>query len=166
MQPHVDFFNFMAYDLHGTWEASILGAFVRSQSSIIDIGSDLLPLWFDSLDPNKVNLGIPYYGRGYTLSDPSCTTVGCPYLGDSLPGPCTESAGLLSLQEINMLIQQDDLQSTLLEDKMIKEIVYDTNQWLGYDDAETIALKRNWADEHCLGGIAIWSMDLNSGAGR
>lgn len=165
MECYVDFFNFMAYDLHGPWEASDLGAFVRSQSSILDIESDILPLWFDGVDPAKINLGIPYYGRGYTLSNTSCTDIGCPYSGASLPGPCTQSPGVLSLREIDEIIKEKNLTSKLIPDEIVKQISWD-NQWMGYDDRDTIAMKNKWGDQHCLGGTAVWSIDFFSGGGR
>lgn len=149
----------MSYDLHGPWEAYLLGANVRSQTSIIDIASDLLPLWFDNVSPSKLNLGVAYYGRGYTLQNPGCTDIGCQYTGASNAGPCTESAGTLSLREIQVLIQQQRLVPEMLGDQMIKQISWG-NQWVGYDDSETINLKTNWADKHCLGGMVFWSMDL------
>jgi GH18 family chitinase len=155
----------MAYDLHGPWEASTLGAFVRSQSSIIDIGNDLLPLWFDGLNPSKINLGIPYYGRGYTLSNTSCTKIECPYLGPSLPGNCTNSPGVLSLREIKEITKQRNLTPKQIPDEMIYQITWN-DQWMGYDDRDTIVMKMKWGDEHCLGGTAVWSIDFFSGAGR
>jgi chitinase len=165
MECHVDFFNFMAYDLHGPWEASDQGAFVRPQSSTLDIDNDLLPLWFDGLNSSKINLGIPYYGRGYTLSSNYCTDIGCSYSGPSLPGPCTGSPGVLSLREIKQIIKEKKLTPKLITDAKVKQITWD-NQWVGYDDHDTIKMKVKWADEHCLGGTAVWSIDFDSGAGR
>lgn len=155
----VDFFNFMSYDLHGPWDAAVLGANVRAQSSIIDISSDILPLWFATIPPAKINLGIPYYGRGYTLQDPGCAAIGCPFTGASNPGTCTGSAGVLSLREIELLIQQRGLVPQFLSDKLIKQISWG-NQWIGYDDVDTINLKTNWADQNCLGGTVYWSVDM------
>jgi chitinase len=164
MQPYVDFFNYMAYDLHGPWEAWDQGKIIRPQTSVVDIESTIYPLWYDGVDPSKVNLGIAFYGRGYTLANTSCTGIGCPYSGLSKGGPCTDSPGVLSLREITEIIIQKDLDPLFLEDIMIKQIVWD-NQWMGYDDNDTIALKMQWGNENCLGGISIWSIDLNS-AGR
>ncbi len=64
----------MAYDLHGFWDADVktLGSIIRPQTDIREIDNDTLPLWFDKLTPAKVNLGLAYYGRGYTVSDPKC----------------------------------------------------------------------------------------------
>ena len=73
MEPYLDFFGFMAYDLHGFWDADVktLGSIIRPQTDIREIDNNTLPLWFDKLDPAKVNLGLAYYGRGYTVTDRS-----------------------------------------------------------------------------------------------
>jgi GH18 family chitinase len=33
------------------------------------------------------------------------------------------------------------------------------NQWVSYDDSESFAVKMNYANDHCIGGTMIWSMD-------
>ena len=48
---------------------------------------------------------------------------------------------------------------------MVKQITWD-DQWIGYDDAETIALKKKQASELCFGGTMIWSVDFDTGNGR
>lgn len=48
---------------------------------------------------------------------------------------------------------------------MMKQITWD-DQWIGYDDAETHAMKKSWANEQCFGGVMYWSIDFASGAGR
>jgi chitinase len=166
MQPYLDFFNFMAYDIHGPWEATTLGADARPQASILDIEDRIVPLWFDGIDPSKVNLGLPYYGRGYALSNTSCTDVGCPYSGLSNAGACTNSPGILSLKEIQDLIKQKHLTPKLIPDQFQKEVTWDGNQWIAYDDAETLAMKEIWANEHCLGGTVAWSLDFIAGNGK
>jgi chitinase len=79
--------------------------------------------------------------------------------------PCTASVGILSLQEIEAIIKEKGLIPELIPDAMIKQITWD-DQWIGYDDNETIALKTAWADSLCLGGTQIWSVDLNPASGR
>jgi hypothetical protein len=46
---------------------------------------------------------------------------------------------------------------------MIKQITWD-DQWIGYDDNETIALKESVANDLCFGGTMVWSVDFD-GAG-
>ena len=142
MEPYVDFFGFMAYDLHGSWDADIrtLGSIVRPQTDIREINNDTLPLWFDGLNPAKINFGLAYYGRGYTLAGPSCASMGCKFNGPSDPGLCTNFTGIMSNIEIETIIRERGLVPELLSDPMVKQITWD-DQWIGYDDTDTIALK-------------------------
>ncbi|TVY92833.1 Chitotriosidase [Lachnellula willkommii] len=165
LQPYVSFFNFMAYDLHGPWEAARLGALLRPQAALPDIESTLLPIWFDGVDANKLNLGLPYYGRGATVSSTSCVDLNCPYSGLSRPGQCTGQAGILSLKEIQDIISQRHLTPKVLPGIFQKSITFD-DQWISYDDSDTVAEKAQWADQHCFGGTMIWSIDLVNGNGR
>ena len=91
MEPSVDFFGFMSYDLHGSWDANIktLGAKIRPQTDIRDIDQDLLPLWFDAVNPAKVNFGLAYYGRGYTVSRLSPFSRFCMVSRDETNHPST-----------------------------------------------------------------------------
>ncbi|KAI1854021.1 hypothetical protein JX266_001162 [Neoarthrinium moseri] len=161
MERNVDFFGFMAYDLHGSWDADVktLGSLVRGQADIREISKNTLPLWFDGLDPAKLNFGLAMYGRGYTLADPSCNQLLCPFSGPSKPAPCTSFGGVMSLVEIKNLIKEKGLTPQYLEESMMKQITWD-DQWIGYDDEETFAAKLAYADSLCFGGSMVWSIDF------
>ncbi|TEA14839.1 Oviduct-specific glycoprotein [Colletotrichum sidae] len=166
LEPYVDHFGFMSYDLHGSWDADTktLGSIVRGQADVREIYNNTIPLAYDDLDFSKIVFGVAWYGRGYTLSDASCNTLGCGFKGPSKPGKCTNSAGVMSLVEIEGLIKERKLTPRLLEGAMMKELVFD-DQWIGYDDEETIALKKKFANNYCFGGTMAWSVDFNSGTG-
>lgn len=166
MEQYVDWFGFMAYDLHGAWDADVktIGALVRPQTDLREITNNTLPLWFDKLDPAKVNLGLAYYGRGFTLTDKSCNYMGCSFNGPSKSGPCTNSPGVMSNREIMQLIKKNNLTPTLIREAQVKQITWE-DQWMGYDDDETIAAKIRTANSLCLGGTMIWSIDFDSGSG-
>lgn len=53
MEPWLNFFNFMTYDMHGPWESQLSGAKIQPQTSIIDIKRVTVPLWFAGLSPPK-----------------------------------------------------------------------------------------------------------------
>ncbi|ETS74683.1 hypothetical protein PFICI_13167 [Pestalotiopsis fici W106-1] len=161
MEANVDFFGFMAYDLHGSWDADVLalGSLVRGQADIREISKNTLPLWFDGLNPAKLNFGLAMYGRGYTLADPSCNQLLCPFSGPSKPAPCTSFNGVMSLVEIKQLIKQRGLEPQYLEEAMMKQITWD-DQWIGYDDEDTFAAKMSFADSLCFGGTMVWSIDF------
>lgn len=166
MEPYVDFFGVMTYDLHGPWDAKVkqIGKVVLGQTNIPEIANWTLPLWYASVNPSKINMGLAYYGRGYSLADTNCNHVGCVWSAQSRPGPCTNFAGVMSLKEIESLALQVGVKPTLLAGDMMKQLTW-SDQWVGYDDLETIAMKKQWANAHCFGGTMIWSIDLYSGPG-
>ncbi|CAG7560691.1 unnamed protein product [Fusarium equiseti] len=163
MEPHVDFFGFMAYDLHGSWDSDVLtlGKIIRGQADIREIHNNTIPLWFAGLDPKKINFGLAMYGRGYTVADKNCKDLGCSFAGPSKKGECTDSDGVMSLGEIKNLIKNKGVKSTYLKDSLMKQIAWD-DQWIGYDDEETFAAKKAWADGFCFGGTMIWSIDFQA----
>ncbi|KAI1373409.1 hypothetical protein F4677DRAFT_448485 [Hypoxylon crocopeplum] len=166
MEPYVDFFGLMTYDLHGPWDKSVqdVGPVIIGQTNIPETYNWTLPLWYDKVDPSKINMGLAYYGRGYTVESVDCMTVGCTWSGPSRPGPCTAFGGVMSLQEIEDLIPQIGVEPILDSTAMMKYLVW-SDQWIGYDDLETIAMKKSWASSRCFGGTMIWSVDLYSGSG-
>lgn len=124
-----------------------------------------MPLWFAELNPSKINFGLALYGRGYTLKDKTCNKMLCAFSGPSNPGVCTNNDGVMSLVEIQQLIKQKGLTPRYNADAMMKELTWD-DQWIGYDDADTIKAKKGWADNQCFGGTMAWSIDFNSGNGE
>ncbi|KAH3998458.1 hypothetical protein HBI56_205010 [Parastagonospora nodorum] len=170
MQDYVDFMGFMSYDLHGPWDQDVktLGSIVRPQTDITEINKNLKPLWFDGVDPAKINFGIAYYGRTYKLSDPSCDKMGCRFVvgAAGAPGKCTQFAGVLSNREIRQILKDDNsIKPYFNTTAMVKYFKYAGDSWVGYDDAETFAMKEEYANHRCLGGIMIWSVDFDDETG-
>ena len=169
MQKHVDWMGFMSYDLHGPWDTDVktLGSRVRPQTDITEIEKNLKPLWFDGVDPAKIVMGLAYYGRTYTLADANCGKMGCSFIPDKggAAGSCTNSPGVLSNREIKRIIKDEGITPYLNETAMVKYFTYQGNSWVGYDDAETYAMKESFANQYCLGGIMIWSIDFDDETG-
>ncbi|KAK6523255.1 hypothetical protein TWF694_006144 [Orbilia ellipsospora] len=163
MEPYVDQFGFMSYDLHGSWDGNnpTLGPKIRPQTDVREIYNDTKPLWFAKLTPSKINFGVAYYGRGYTVSDKSCMTLDCEFSGPNKAAPCTNFPGVMSAKEIKNIIDTKGVTPTLLSGPMIKELKWD-DQWIGYDDDETIAMKLGVANDLCMGGSMVWSVDFDS----
>jgi GH18 family chitinase len=45
------------------------------------------------------------------------------------------------------------------EDAAVAYITWDDNQWVSYDTDQTFRIKMNYANDHCIGGTMIWSVD-------
>ena len=90
------------------------------------------------------------------MTDPSCSTAGCPFSGGAKPGPCTGNAGTLSFAEIEKVIAGGG-KVTLDKAAAIKQVVWDSNQWVSYDDEDTFKTKIDYANSKCLGGLMVAS---------
>ncbi|KAF2661015.1 glycoside hydrolase family 18 protein, partial [Lophiostoma macrostomum CBS 122681] len=166
LRSHTDHDSFIAYDLHGAWDKDFpwYGPKIRFHADIRDIHKNIQTLWFAGLDSRQVNLGIPYYGRGFTVSDKNCMTENCAFKGASHAGECTEQDGFLSNNEIWGIIREKNLKPELNKDAMQKQVTWD-DQWIGFDDGDSIGMKYQYANQACLGGMMIWAVDFDSGPG-
>lgn len=92
------------------------------------------------MDPAKVVLGLGWYGRSFTLTDPSCSTPNgvCEFSAGGNPGQCTNSAGTLSNAEILRIIAAGGAVESYDSTAAVKWITWNSNQWVSFDDGETM----------------------------
>lgn len=166
METYVDWFNFMAYDLHGTWDATDIyeGPYIEPHTNLTEIDEGLQLLWRAGVSPGKVVLGEGWYGRSFTLANPGCKTPNgvCEFVSGGDPGACTATSGILSNAEIEAIIEEYGLTPTYDEDAAVNWITWDTTQWVSYDNNITLSQKKDFADANCLGGMMVWAVDLNN----
>jgi chitinase len=166
IEKTIDWFNLMSYDLHGTWDSTnkFLGPYIAAHTNLTEIDNALSLLWRNNINPANVVMGLGFYGRSFTLADPSCTTAGCVFTSGGKAGNCTQSVGTLSYAEIERVIANG---ATVTKDDTaaVKMVVYDTNQWVSYDDAETLKMKVDYANAHCLGGTMVWAASTDDAKG-
>lgn len=163
MENSLDWFNFMSYDIHGVWDSTnkFTGPFILPHTNLTEIKLGLDLMWRNGIDPAYVTLGLGWYGRSFTLSDSSCSTPNgiCQFSSGGKPGPCSNSAGTLSNAEIFQVLAQTGAKASFDSTAAVKWITWDTNQWVSYDDGQTMKLKMDAANKLCLGGVMIWSVD-------
>lgn len=160
---YADWTNLMSYDLHGTWDRNNpIGAIAQSHTNLTEIKLATQLLWRVGIQPSQVALGYGFYGRSFELADPACSTPGCAFTGGARPGPCSDTSGVLMYYEIQAILEQvPDLKPVFDKEAVAKYLVFDKNQWVSYDDAETFKLKLAWADEIGIGGSMIWAVDTD-----
>ncbi|KAE8131505.1 hypothetical protein BDV38DRAFT_290072 [Aspergillus pseudotamarii] len=138
----VDWFNFMSYDLHGTWDMGNkwTGAYLDAHTNLTEIKTALDLLWRNDIKPSKVNMGMAFYGRSVTLASPI-------------------TAGVLFNNEISQIINENEITPILYKDAAVKTITWNNDQWVSYDDEDIWKLKAEFAKSQCLGGVLVWSVD-------
>ncbi|KAI0806563.1 carbohydrate-binding module family 18 [Xylaria sp. FL0064] len=142
-----------------TAAADWIGSFVYAHTNFTEITDAFDLLWRNNVPANKVNMGIGFYGRTFTLADKSCTSPGCPFSAAGNQGPCTQQPGILSYKEISDIRSQYNL--VTVDDNVAKVdyFTYDKNQWVSYDDVDTLKAKIDYANKNGLQGIFIWAVD-------
>ncbi|GAB7352155.1 hypothetical protein MBLNU459_g2641t2 [Dothideomycetes sp. NU459] len=169
MQAYLNWFNFMSYDIHGVWDSTdkFTGPYIRPHTNLTEITDGLSLLWRAGVTPDKVVLGLGWYGRSFTLSDSTCNTPNgvCTFSTGGNPGSCTASAGTLSNAEIFRIIAAGGTQQGFDKTAAVKWITWNNNQWVSYDDGETMQLKLQAANNLCLAGTMIWSIDQDNTQG-
>ena len=143
----------MTYDLHGVWDgpADQIGAIALAHTNLTEIKQSFDLLWRNNIDPSKVNMGLGFYGRSFTLSDPGCKDAGCPFSAGGNAGPCTTTAGILSDTEIEAVIKGG---ATVTTDPVaaVEIVTWDNDQWVSFDDEKTFKMKFDYANSVCIGG--------------
>ncbi|KAF8742164.1 hypothetical protein RHS02_03328, partial [Rhizoctonia solani] len=159
LQEYTDWINLMTYDIHGSWDIKF-NTGVLPHTAIPEVNQAVNMMLKAGVRMGKINLGIGFYGRSFTLANPSCNVGGCPMSGPGTPGPCTKGEGFLSYGEINHLIKSRGLKPEYNATSQTMTLKYD-NQWIGYENPDTIAKKLDFVLKRAMPGVLIWATDLD-----
>lgn len=112
----------MSYDIHGVWDSSNpnVGPYARPHSNLTEIDLGLQLLWRAGVAPENVVLGLGFYGRSFTLSDPSCNKPGCPFSGGAKAGKCSGTSGVLTNAEIKRIIDSKNVKPSYDKEAAVK----------------------------------------------
>uniref|UniRef100_A0A0P0CM87 chitinase n=1 Tax=Hypocrella siamensis TaxID=696354 RepID=A0A0P0CM87_9HYPO len=168
LEPYVDFFNIMTYDLHGSWDMSNgVGPYLNAHTNLTEVKKVMDLLWRDGVNPDKVVLGLAFYGRTYIMQEPdTCRDPGCKYISKGSEAPCGNEAGVVFNSEIEQVASQTSGQAQLYEDAAVKILRYNHDHWMSFDDEETFAMRVGFAKSQCLGGVMVWAVSHDTSDGR
>ncbi|WP_020524412.1 glycoside hydrolase family 18 protein [Catelliglobosispora koreensis] len=154
---YLDFATVQGYDFHGTWET------VTNQQSALrrPAGSPDNPdftlertvkSWIERGAPRqKIVIGIPYYGQGWTGITAGGNGLFKPATG---PAPATHQAGFEDYKALKTLgypVYRDWQAGHAW-------LFNGTTFWT-YDDPLVVLQKTLWSRSQGLGGVMVWSLD-------
>lgn len=58
---------------------------------------------------------------------------------------CSHEVGIVFNSEISDIMQSQNVAPVLYKDAAVKVLTYNTDQWVAFDDEETLGLKLNFA---------------------
>ncbi|KAM0669606.1 hypothetical protein ACQRIU_000001 [Beauveria bassiana] len=159
LSKSVDWFNVMSYDLHGTWDKGNkwTGNFLNAHTNLTEIDQALDLIWRNDIDPSQVVMGLAFYGRAFTALSPSCSEPGCRFESGGQRGKCSKAVSVLLNSEIDNIVQQRGITPKLYQDAAVKVAAWD-DQWVAYDDHDTLKMKSEYAQSRCMGGVMVWAI--------
>ncbi|XP_054165981.1 endochitinase-like [Oppia nitens] len=172
----LDQIHLMSYDLRGVWAGfADVHSPLYKRPGIDEYAYEALNindgtyLWHTMGAPkHKLIVGIPFYGRSYTLGDKSQHGLKAPIkrwdppnYGGGNPGKYTNASGMLAYYEI--CVQKDWTHNMDNVGKCPYD--YKDTQWVGYEDETTVGLKMDWVKKEGMGGGMVWAIDLDDFTG-
>ena len=149
LNQHVDYFNAMTYDIHGSWSSHAGHNSPLYQSPPGDVdGSVQTGINYlvntRGLPENKINMGIPFWGKKYNAST----------INGYFTGSVTDLRYYDVVELINngWLPQWDDIA------KCPYLINTDSSQIITYDNPLSIQYKCEFAQTRNLGGVMVWAL--------
>jgi len=167
----LDFINLMSYDFFGAWD-SITGLNAPLYAAPNDAnGRETFNLdfaakyWVQGGCPaQKLILGMGTYGRCFTLTNPSQNKIGDPARGPCVAGQYTREAGFQSYYEICDHLKNPSV-TTVFDQVQKAPYSYIGDQWIGYDNVESLNIKVQYMKAGNYGGWMTWNLDLDDFSG-
>ena len=149
LNQHIDFFNAMTYDIHGSWsnDAGHNSPLHPSPPGDIDgsVSTGINYLVNTRGIPNsKINMGIPFWGKKYTTSE-----INGSFTGNVVDMRYYEIIGLIN---DGWSYNWDEVAKCPY---LIKD---DQSKIITYDNPLSIQYKCQYANEMNLGGLMVWAL--------
>uniref|UniRef100_A0A182MJK8 chitinase n=1 Tax=Anopheles culicifacies TaxID=139723 RepID=A0A182MJK8_9DIPT len=167
--PHLDYIHLMAYDYNGAWNNftghnAPLFAGPSDQNDfqrMLNVDHSV-NYWLSQGAPlAKLVLGVPAYGRTFTLMDSASNGLRAPSAGPGFPGPYTGQAGYIAYHETCAHFLPGSSWQRVWEPVQRIPYGFFDHQWIGYDDRDSILEKCNYVNSRNLAGMMMWSIDMD-----
>jgi len=187
--PHFDWINIMTYDYSGMWNnftghnGPLFGrweeSFTGHPNKDFDVYDTIYYYINKGVDPKKMVMGVPTYGRGMELFNEADHDLYCPAYNGAPMMPYTRQLGIWGYNEVlqvfyNSSITHPDLLRACPDCKPGIENWHITTDgcykapymhqgkvWMSFDDVESIRLKCQFINTHGLLGAMIWSLETD-----
>nr|XP_049706278.1 probable chitinase 2 isoform X5 [Helicoverpa armigera]XP_049706280.1 probable chitinase 2 isoform X7 [Helicoverpa armigera] len=164
ISEYLDIVNVMAYDMHGVWD-SVTGhnaPLHKGEGDKNAVAEDLntvdqaLYYWIsEGCPPEKIAVGIPFYGRTFTLTNAHETGVRAPASGAGIG-----QDGCVGYNEFCNILQTEEWTQSFDSLAKVPYAFKDTN-WVSYDDINSITAKVEFAKSLGITKIMIWSIETD-----
>lgn len=161
IHPYLNWINIMSYDLHGAWESTTnFQAHLHlapGDTTGLSVQNTVNGYLAAGVPANKLIIGIPFYGRGWTGVRNQNNGLYQPASGAA---PGTYEAGIEDYKVLKTLTMPS------FRDPVTGGFwLYDGNTFWSYDDPQVINEKMTWLKGLGLRGAMVWSLDGDDATG-
>jgi chitinase len=164
----LDFINLMSYDFNGAWDphtghnAPLYGRSSEVGTPAQNLNVDFAAkYWTQNGTPKeKLIIGLATYGRCFTLQSAGNNGMGAPVRGACNAGQYTREAGFLSYYEICEIARSPGA-VTVYHSEHRAPYTYVGDQWVGYDNVQSLTEKIDYIKSNGYGGFMTWNLDLD-----
>ncbi|XP_027068696.1 class V chitinase CHIT5b [Coffea arabica] len=160
INKNLDWINAMCYDYHGAWEPTITG----SNSALFDPKSNIstsygLGSWLKAgILRSKLVMGLPLYGKTWTLKDPSVHGVGAPAVGLGPEGD--GGRGILLYYQVEEFNKKNNA-TVGFDVATASTYSFAGTVWVGYDDSRSTAARIGYAQALRIRGYFFWALSYD-----
>lgn len=156
INKYVDFVGPRCFDYHGSWDTTVTAA----HACLYDTGKNHqlntsygISSWISAgLNPRKLVMGLPLYGRTWKLRDPNDYGIGAPAIGTG-PG----DHGVMTYNDIVIHNTSENVRH-FYDESTVSTYSYSGTDWIGYDETQSIQGKVKFAKDQHLGGYFFWAL--------
>ena len=112
---------------------------------------------------NKLIMGIAFYGKSFTLQDPSNNGLNAP-ASRGQAGEVSQEGGTLFYYEICDRIKNRGWKR-VFDSASKSPYAFGGNQWVGYEDVEGIKNKMDLINKEGYAGAMVWAIELDDQTG-
>uniref|UniRef100_A0A182S9A2 chitinase n=1 Tax=Anopheles maculatus TaxID=74869 RepID=A0A182S9A2_9DIPT len=166
LAKYFDWIAVMTYDFHGQWDKQtghVAPLYYHPEDEIDFFNANYsINYWIEKGAPSrKIVMGMPLYGQSFQLADTKKNGLNAKAPGPGQAGEFTRAAGFLAYYEICDRIQNKGW--TVVQDELgrMGPYAYKGNQWVSFDDKESLLKKVQFIRAMDLGGGMIWALDLD-----
>lgn len=144
INANVDFINLMTYDFHMGGEQA-----TASTAPLPDVQASANNWIGAGADPNKLTLGLAFYGPGFILADPNNNGMGAPTTGQA--GETYTYAAICTLGDW----------AEGWDDGAAVPFKFSGTNWVAYENPTSIGIKVDFAKSLNLGGVMMWAVNMD-----
>lgn len=163
---YLDFITLMTYD-YRTYKDGKTG-FIAPMKTMDDFNVDTTVKYMieKGVLSTKLILGIPTYGRTFKLTDAEKHGLGDLVTGPGDEGLITKIRGKLAFYEICMKTKRDGFKVVRDTTDKIGAYAFRDDQWVSFDDIDTLKFKTKYVKDMNLGGVMIKTLHMDDFKGK